>query len=150
MVGTRSEWDPLQELMSVQKRMNDLFERALARTNFETSEGFGSWVPVGDVYESDEALVVYLELPGLEQDQIAVRVDGDELVVEGERTMEHENSGEQFHRVERSYGPFGRRFPLPSSADQDAIEATYRHGVLRVEVPRRGRRRPEAFRVAVR
>jgi HSP20 family protein len=148
-MATRDEWDPLRELLGVQKRMNDLFERALARTNFETSEGFDSWTPVCDVCETREALILYLELPGLEQQGIDLRLDGDELVVAGERRMDREHSAEQYHRVERSYGRFSRRFHLPSTVDRTAVQASYHGGLLRVVLPIRGVMPNEPIRVSI-
>ncbi|HKQ61038.1 MAG TPA: Hsp20/alpha crystallin family protein [Candidatus Polarisedimenticolaceae bacterium] len=131
-------YDPLHELQGVQKRMNDLFESALAKANFDAGDGLGAWSPVADVFETGEALVVYVELPGLEQAEIGLRLEADELVVEGERKLEREGAGERFHRVERSGGRFARRFRLPSSVDRERITATYKDGVLRVVVPTRG------------
>lgn len=143
------KWDALSELLNVQKRMNSLFESALARSNFETQDGFDSWTPICDAFATPEGLVLYLELPGLEQRHIDLRVEGDELVVEGERKLEREQEGEQFHRVERSFGKFSRRFNLPSTVDRDAVEASYREGVLRVELPNRGKRHPESIKVSI-
>lgn len=134
---TRADQDPLKELAAVQKRMNQLFESAMARTNFETSEGFESWRPTCDVYETADSLVLAVELPGLQRDDIDVRIDGDELVVDGQRRMEHDGSGEHHHRVEREIGAFSRRFRLPSTADRDQIEATYRDGLLTVTIANR-------------
>jgi HSP20 family protein len=148
-MSTRTEWDPLKELAGVQKRMNTLFESAMARTNFETSEGLGSWAPVCDVYETDGAMVFCLELPGLQQEQIELRIDGDELVVEGQRKMDNEQAGEQHHRVERTYGSFSRRFNLPSTVDRDSVEATYRDGVLEVVLAYGGQRKPQPVRVSI-
>lgn len=133
----RSDWDPLRELSAVQRRMNRLFEGALARTDFETPGGFDRWVPQADVYETAESVVFDLELPGLRLDAIELRLDGEELVVEGERRMDHEGPGEHFHRVERAYGKFARRFPLPQGVDRGGIRATYRDGLLRVVLPMR-------------
>ena len=86
---------------------------------------------------------------GLEQEQIEVRVEGDELVVSGEREIEREQPGERFHRVERPYGKFIRRFNLPSSVDREAIEATFRDGQLRVTLPNRGDSQPRPLRVSI-
>jgi len=133
-----ADWSPLSELLNVQKRMNQLFESALARSDFEDQEGLGLWTPVCDAYETAEELVVCLELPGLVREQIDVRLDGDELIVEGSREMGREHDGEQFHRVERSYGKFSRRLRLPSTVDRSTVSATYRNGVLRVALPTRG------------
>ena len=134
---TQSDWDPLKELQIVQQRMNKLFETALARTNFDAEGGVGAWIPVADVFETSEGLVVCLELPGLASSDIDVRVDGDELVVQGERRMDREHPGEQYHRVERSYGKFVRRFPLASDVDRNSAAATYNGGVLTVRLARR-------------
>ena len=149
-MAMRGEWDPMKEMLQVQKRLNDLFETALARTEFETKEGFGSWTPMADVYETPEALHLDLELPGLEQDQIELRLDGDDLIVAGERKMDREQEGEQFHRVERSYGKFSRRFHLPSTVDREAVDAIYRYGLLRVTLRRKQKEQPETVRVSIR
>lgn len=148
-MGPPLEWDPMRELLAVQKRMNKLFESALARTNFEAQPGVDSWTPISDVYETAESLVLNLELPGFELREIDVRLEEDELTVEGERRMDREQPGERFHRVERSYGKFSRRFRLPSSVNRDAVEATYRNGLLRVVLPRSGERGVGSLRVPI-
>jgi HSP20 family protein len=145
----RTEWDPLRELVSVQDRMNKLFESALDRTKFDPEVGVGAWTPVTDFLESEAEIVVLLELPGLELKEIDVRVDGDDLVVEGERPMDREPPME-FHRVERSYGKFARRFPLPSTADRESVEARYHDGVLRITLSKKTDERNRSIRVPVR
>jgi HSP20 family protein len=146
----QGQWDPLKELTAVQKRMNRLFESALGMADFETQEEPDSWTPVCDVYETADALVVSLELPGLEQSHIDVRVDGDDLVVSGEREIEREQAGEQFHRVERPYGKFSRRFHLPSTVNREAIGASFRDGLLRVTLPNQPDKQRRPIRVAIR
>lgn len=143
------DWDPLGELRTVQKRLNKLFENALARSNFETPDGFDSWSPQCDAYQTANSLVILLELPGLKQDAIDLRVDGDELIVEGERKMEREQPGERYHRVERSFGRFQRAFHVPSDADRESVHATYRDGLLRVELPLEGAGQRGTIRVDI-
>lgn len=126
----RSEWDPLKELETVQRRMNQLFESAMDRTNFDAEGGFGSWVPSADLYETGDEVVAYVELPGIPPSDVSLRLDGDALVVEGERRMERAAPGEQYHRVERSYGRFQRRLALPSGVDRDSASASFADGVL--------------------
>jgi len=145
----RTDWDPLQELLSVQKRMNELFESALARTNFDPSEDVDRWTPVCDVYESAQALRVQLELPGVEPSTIEVKVEGDDLIVAGERRMEHGRSGKQHHRIERSYGKFSRRFRLPSSVDPGAVRASFQQGVLDITLPARSGLDRRPIRVSI-
>ena len=134
---SQNEWDPLKDLEGVQRRMNQLFENALARTNFDAEGGIGGWSPVADAFETPDAMVLHVELPGIEQTDLDVRVDRDELVVQGERRMDREPAGE-FHRVERSYGNFVRRFALPPGTDRESVEAVYRDGVLRITLSKRG------------
>ncbi len=147
---TQGKWDPLKELTTVQSKMNRLFESALGMADFDGHGEPDTWTPVCDVYESPDSLVVWLELPGLEQRQIDVRVDGDDLVVSGEREIEREQRGERFHRVERPYGKFLRRFHLPSTVNREAVEASFRDGLLRITLPNRGHKPPQPIRVAIR
>jgi HSP20 family protein len=143
-----AEWDPLKELARIQSRMNQLFESALARTDFDADSEVGSWVPPADVYETTSSLVVCVELPGLRQPDIDVRIDGEDLVVQGERRMERSPAEEQYHRVERPYGKFLRRFRLPADADRSSTQADYADGVLRIRL-RRSPSPPGTIKVAV-
>ena len=146
-VGTQR--DPLKELLTVQKRMNKLFESALAKTDFGAQEGVDGWTPVSDVSTTTGSMVICLELPGLIQEQIDVRLAGDDLIVAGEREMARGGSGEQYHRVERSYGKFCRRFRLPSAVDRGSVDASYRDGVLRVVLQKKATGDSAPFRVAI-
>ena len=141
--------DPLKELLAVQKRMNQLFESALAKTDFDAQEGVDGWTPVSDVYTSSGSMVICLELPGLIQEQIDLRLTGDDLIVSGEREMARGGNGEQYHRVERSNGKFCRRFRLPSAVDRTSVDASYREGVLRVVLRKKETGDTEPFRVAI-
>lgn len=148
-MGSQGTWDPLKDLVQVQQRMNNLFESALQRTDFDTGLGADGWSPVADVRETPELLALSLELPGFEQSEIELKVDGDHLVVEGFRRMEGEGNRGQFHRVERAYGRFSRRFHLPSRFDRDRIQATYRNGVLEIGLPARDRLCPESYKIDI-
>jgi HSP20 family protein len=146
----RGDLDPLKELAGVQHRMNRLFESAMARTDFEAEGGFGAWSPISDLVETDQALLFWLEVPGLDQNDLDVRIEGDELLVAGELKPDREDSGEQFHRIERSSGRFSRKFPLPQDVDRESIDAKYRGGVLRITVAKRSHERAGPIRVPVR
>jgi len=147
---SRTDWDPLKELVGVQQRMNKLFETALARTNFDAEGGVGAWMPTADVFETDDRIVFVLELPGLALGDIDLRMEGDELVVQGERRMEKDEGAEQYHRVERAYGKFQRKFPLPSHTDRDSAQATYRNGVLEIVVQKLESGGKKPIRLAIR
>ena len=146
----QTEWDPLKDLVGIQERMNKLFESALARTNFDAEGGVGAWTPVADVYEGEESVVFCLELPGLAQSDIDVRLEDDELVVRGERQMERGAPGEQFHRVERSYGKFVRRFRLRPHIDRQSVTGVYQDGVLTITLAKKEDASKNPIRVAIR
>ncbi len=148
-MGSKDAWDPLKDLVQVQQRMNNMFESALARTDFDTAAGLDSWAPIADVHEAHDRLHLCLELPGFEQSEIDLKVDGDHLIVAGERRMDADGNRGQFHRVERAYGKFSRRFPLPSRFDRDRIEASYRNGVLKISLPARDSLGPESFSIDI-
>jgi HSP20 family protein len=107
------------------------------------------WAMVGsDVFEDDRRIVVRLEAPGLAREDFDIRVVGDTLIVRGEKRFERESDDGQWRVLECAYGRFSRSVPLPGPVDGDAARAAYRHGVLRVELPKRspGRRH---LRIAV-
>ena len=146
----QTDWDPLKDLVGIQERMNKLFESALARTNFDAEGGVGAWTPVADVYEDTEKLVFCLELPGLDQSDIDVRLEDDELVVRGERHMDRGAPGEQFHRVERSYGKFVRRFRVRPHIDPNSVAAAYHDGVLVITLAKKDDAAKNPIRVVIR
>jgi HSP20 family protein len=130
--------------------MNKLFESALARTNFDSEGGVGAWTPVADVCEDGTRVMFFLELPGLAQSDIDVRLEDDELVVRGERRMDRGTPGEQFHRVERSYGKFVRRFRLRSHIDPASVVAAYQDGVLAITLAKKDDTGNHPIRVVIR
>ena len=148
-MAARDAWDPLKDLVQVQQRMNTLFESALTRTDFDTGLGFDAWEPIADVHAAKDTLFLTMELPGFAQSEIDLKVDGDDLVVEGERRMDVDGHHGQFHRVERAHGKFSRRFHLPSRFNRDRIEATYRDGVLQISLPARDSLGPDTFKIDI-
>ena len=128
--------DPLKELLDLQKKMNRLFDETLNpdRTD-ETAPFAPNWVPVADVYDSPEAYLIELEVPGLARADIDLRVKGRELSVRGER---HPAGGRSaaFHRLERRYGPFARSFRFDTDIDAEQVKAEIKSGLLRLTVPK--------------
>jgi HSP20 family protein len=137
---TERKWDPLRDLLTLQERMNQLFEESFAgRLEEPALLGSATWTPLADAYETPEGFVVDIELPGIEEDDVEVQVDGDVLVVKGERRGLGQRP-DRFHRMERSHGPFLRSFKLTEEVDPARVSAQFRDGVLRLELPKtRGR-----------
>ncbi len=141
--------DPLEELLDLQERMNRLFEETLSRGGVDDLGPFApGWAPLADVFDTPEAYLLELELPGLARESIDVQVQDRELTVRGER---HPAGGRSatFHRLERQYGPFARSFRFDVDIDADGIRAEIRDGLLSLVVPKvepRGGRRIKASR----
>jgi HSP20 family protein len=133
---TVRKWDPLRDLLSLQERMNRLFEESFAgRLEEPAVVGSATWTPLADAYETPEAFVVLLELPGIDENDVEVLVDGDTLTVKGQRRALGQRP-DRFHRMERSHGPFLRSFQLSEEVDPDRVSAQLREGVLRLELPK--------------
>lgn len=142
--------DPFRDLSSIQDRMNQIFEDALARSRGR-EEGLrtGMWTPAVDIYENSDFVVVKAELPGVEKDRISVEVKDGILSLRGERKFEKEVKEESYHRIERSYGSFQRSFSLPVSVDQDQVTARFEDGILEVKLPKKEKAKPKQIQVDV-
>lgn len=117
--------------------MNRLFEHSLLRGRLaEPALMSGTWSPLADVYETADSFVVQLEVPGIEEDDIEVHVDGDSAVIRGRRQPMSRSRPDSFHRMERSYGSFSRSFQFPEDVDPDRVTARFKDGLLRVEIPK--------------
>jgi HSP20 family protein len=130
-------WDPLRDLLTLQERMNRLFEHSLVRGHLaDPALASGSWTPLADVYETAEGFVVQIEVPGIAEEDIEVNVDGDTVVVRGQRQPVSRSRPDSFHRMERSYGSFSRSFQLSEDVDPERVSARFKDGLLRVELPK--------------
>ena len=130
-------WEPFRDLVSIQGRMNRIFDEAFrgaTRPSGEEEEwSLGSWAPAVDIFEQDGNIVLKAELPGVDPKDVDVRVENNVLTLRGERKLESEVQKDSYHRVERAYGSFSRSFTLPNAVDTEKIKADYRDGVLRVK-----------------
>jgi len=145
-----TRWDPFRDLVSLQERMNRLFEDSLSRSKTTDQEmAMGAWTPAVDIFETAEEVVLKADLPGVEEKDIDVRIENSTLTLRGERKFMKETKEEDYHRIERSYGVFSRSFQLPGSIDQTKISATHKEGVLEVHLPKREDTRPKQIKVDV-
>ena len=146
-------WEPFRDMVSIQDRMNRLFDeafRSAPRTGAEDDWALGgSWAPVVDIYEQGGDIVLKAELPGVDPKDTDIRVENNTLTLRGERKLDDEIKRESYHRVERAYGTFSRSFTLPSVVDTEKIKAEYRDGVLRVILPKREEAKPKQITVTV-
>jgi HSP20 family protein len=147
---TITRWDPFREVASLQNRMNSLFQdfsrNQGGESDLPTTTGF---VPPVDVYEDGQKIVLKLEVPGIKQDDLDIRIENNTLTVRGERKFEKEEKEENFHRIERRYGSFFRAFTLPTTVDTENVKANYDSGVLKLELDKRAEAKPKQIKVGV-
>jgi HSP20 family protein len=139
-----------RDLMTFQDRMNRLFDQNSAKAKYDDEGLFGgAWAPAVDIHETDQAIVLKADLPGLDPKEVDIRVEDNTLFLKGERKMEKETKEENYHRIERSYGSFSRSFILPRTVAADRIAADYKDGVLNITMPKREESKPKQIRVNV-
>jgi HSP20 family protein len=140
-----------RELATLQDRMNRLFDEQFPRTrsNQEDSLYSGTWLPAVDIFEDAEQIVVKADLPDIDPKNVDIRVEDNTLFLRGERKFENEVKQENFHRIERTYGTFGRSFVLPRTVASEKISAEYKNGVLTIRMPKREESKPKQIKVNV-
>src|ERR1700756_235728 len=128
-----TRWDPFREFSTLQDRMNRLFHDSFGdgREEALTTTAFA---PPVDVYEDEHNVTLKIEVPGIEEKNIDVRVENSVLTVHGERKFEKEEKEENFRRVERQYGSFTRTFTLPNTVDPEKVQANYDKGILKIQL----------------
>ena len=142
-----ARWSPQQNLDSIHSQLSRFLEPFTRMADEDLVSG--SWVPPVDVAETQEKIIVRAELPGMSQEDIQIEFENGLLTLKGERKLEKETPGVTYHRVERAYGNFIRSFTLPRTVDAERIAATYREGVLEIEVPKKEEAKPKQIRIAV-
>lgn len=142
--------DPFGELRSIQEDFNRVFNSTLPRL-FSVDEGAlgGAWSPSVDIYEDENAITLEADLPGMKPGDFNLSIENYRLTLSGERKFEKESKGDNWRRVERSYGSFTRTFSLPSTVNVDEVNAEFRDGVLRVTLPKREEVKARQIQVSV-
>jgi len=131
------KYDPFRELRSLQDEMTRLFTGVAPAHSGREEMTHGSWAPSVDIFEEKDRLILEAELPGLNRDDFEISVENNVLTLRGERKFEKKTEGDNYHRVERSYGSFTRSFTLPQTVTAEGATADFENGVLRVGLPKR-------------
>jgi HSP20 family protein len=126
-----------------------LFRDAFSSQLGETELSTRSWAPPVDIYETEDAIVLKAELPGVDPKDVEVRVEDNTLYLKGERKFEKEVKEQNYHRVERSYGSFARSFSLPNSISTDKVKAEFKDGLLTLTMPKREEAKPKTIKIDV-
>jgi HSP20 family protein len=141
-----SRWypSPIREFASLQDRVNTLFQDFAGESAPVTTAAFA---PAVDVYENAEKVVLKLDVPGMKEEDLDIRVENQTLTVRGERKFETEEKEENFHRIERRYGSFFRSFSVPTTVDTENVQATYEAGVLKLELKKKASAQPKQIKI---
>ena len=144
------QWNPLQDLMVLQDRMNRLFEDATQRRT-QADSGAGDeferadWTPASDIYETGSGYLIAIDLPGIDRDALEIDIDENRLVVKGIRAIAESRQ----HRAERPRGKFLRTYSVPGSVDQAKIAAEYKDGVLQISLPKQSEQKPKRIDIKI-
>src|SRR6202167_2631555 len=144
-----TRWDPLREFATIQDRMNRLFRDSYGNEGREEALSNTAFAPPVDVYEDEHGVTLKIEVPGIDENDIDVRIENNTLTVHGERNFEKEEKEENYRRVERQYGSFTRTFSLPNTVDQESVQADYDKGVLKVKLTKKAEAKPKQIKVSV-
>jgi HSP20 family protein len=144
-----ARWDPFREFSTLQDRMNRLFRESYGPEGRDEALTTSQFAPPVDVYEDEHNITLKVEVPGIDEKDIDVRVENNILTVHGERKFEKEEKEENFRRVERQYGSFTRTFTLPSTVDAEKVQADYEKGILKIVLPKKAEAKPKQIKVNV-
>ena len=140
---TRTPWNDLRTLQS------RFFEPFFGRFNFlEDEQASGTWAPAVDVAEETDKILVRVEVPGMNENDLKVSFEDGLLTLSGERQFERKED-RNYHRIERAYGSFVRTFSLPRSVDTSKIAANYKNGILEIEIPKLEESKPRQIEINV-
>jgi len=144
------KWDPFRDVVALQDRINRIFNDSFGRSrDLDDEVSLYDWRPPVDIYETNDGIVLKVELPGVNKDDVSVEVKENVLTLKGERLLDPEIKDEHYYRKERSFGKFNRSFSLQEPIKPDLIKAGFKDGVLTVEVPRPEEERPKQITVNI-
>jgi len=141
------KWDPWREIEDVFDRYNRAV--GLSRSGSQGVMTAGEWSPRVDIVENDNEFLIKAEIPEVKKEDVKVSVDNGVLTLKGERKQEKEEKGKKFHRVERYYGSFTRSFTLPENVDESKAKATFKDGMLKLQIPKTEKAKPKTIDVKV-
>ncbi|HEY1676647.1 MAG TPA: Hsp20/alpha crystallin family protein [Candidatus Sulfotelmatobacter sp.] len=143
-----TRFQPFSEFSTLQDRINRVFRESYSG-NQEDALTNSSFAPAVDVYEDEHKVSLKIEVPGIDEKDLDIRVENNTLSVHGERKIEKEEKEENYRRVERQYGSFTRTFTLPQTVDTENVSANYDKGVLNITLPKKAEAKPKQIKVSV-
>src|SRR5678816_1690979 len=132
-----------REFSTLQDRVNRIFRESYSPEGPGDALTTANFAPPVDVYEDEHNITLKIEVPGIDEKDIDVRLENNTLTVHGERKFEKEEKEENYRRVERQYGSFTRTFTLPNTVDAENVTANYDKGVLNVQLAKKSEAKPK-------
>ncbi len=142
-------WQPYGAVASLQDSINKLFQDAFSRANIDEDFALSAWKPLVDIFDKDDAIVIHAELPGVKKEDVSIEVKDNVLTLRGERTESKEIKEDKYYRKERTFGSFHRAFTLPAAVNPDSIKATFKDGVLEIEIPKPEEQKPKQVKISI-
>ena len=143
-------WDPFRDVATLQDRINRIFNESFGRSrDLDEEVSLYDWSPPVDIYETGDGIVLKVELPGVNKDDVSVEVKDNVLTLKGERLLDPKIKDEHYYRKERSFGKFNRSFSLQETIKPDLIKASFKDGVLTVAIPRPEEEKPKQVTVDI-
>ena len=139
----------INDVTVLQNRLNSIFHDFARPDGSSETLTTGNFVPAVDIYEDEARLAITLEVPGIPQNDLDVRVENQTLTVRGERKFAADEKEENFHRIERRFGTFVRSFTLPQTVDTGSVAASANAGLLRIEMKKKEAAKPRSVKIDV-
>jgi len=141
---TMVRWAPFSELASLHNELSRVMNGLLD----SNGRGSQSWIPVADVWETENEVVYAFDLPGIPEDRISVELDANTLTVTAEREREQTVQDGRYYRFERRFGTFARTIALPQGVTEEQVKAEYRNGVLELHVAKPEQPKPRKIAIS--
>ena len=143
-------WDPFRDVAALQERINRIFNESFGRSRDPDDEvSLYDWNPPVDIYETTDGIVLKIELPGVNKEDVSVEIKDNVLTLKGERLLDPKIKDENYYRKERSFGKFHRSCSLQDPIKSNLIKALFKDGVLTIEVPRPEAEKPKRITVDI-
>ena len=143
------KWSQLPGMSSIQEEMNRMFDRFFRGGDLSEIGTAGMWLPPIDLSETPDKITVKAEIPGMDPKEIDISIQGDTLIIKGEKKEEKEEKGKNYYRMERRYGSFSRSVDLPTSVDTNKVTAECKNGVLEITMQKKEEVKPKQISVKV-
>ncbi|MGD9330321.1 MAG: Hsp20/alpha crystallin family protein [Desulfobacterales bacterium] len=143
------KWSPAREIASLQQGINRLFEDVFVQPGSYDGDAMGTWQPPVDIVDTPEAILIFVEIPGVDKNEVRIEIKDNVLSIQGERMVDSAIGNGSYYRSERVFGKFGRSFALPAMIRTDSISAGFKNGVLKITIPKPEEEKPRQVSINV-